>query len=582
MITTVQGFTLSAINAAIAQAVNSGNRIVYFPPDTQQEPPRKYTINDEIVLDPAQGRSNLTFMGVPGKSIIRQTAQNKNIFVLEADISHVTFRGLSFEGTGQPASTWDTGAAIFGHQVSDITVEDCRVTNMGGAGIAFDQDDRDGEVLRRIVVRRCRLEGNQMLAAEQGYVDVIVYGACEDVAIEANECLSANDSGIQVYYGYGSNDVPGGEPKPITNVHIAENRCEGHARHGIVGAYGRTIPDGLSIVNNVCRNNGWIGVYVNATLYPEPQGDPPATANFVEQGRTVISGNYCSGNGWSDYGHGSLRGGIFAVGYDLVVSGNVSYENVTYEDAEEPEGVGIRAAGVRLVVADNVCRDNQGHGIVVWGAGKPYLQAADQITVSGNRCRDNARRGIYVSGADMPSGETAPPAFPTSGVVVSGNACEGNDEEGIFLDRVQGVEVTGNTCRDNDLTGIRLFSYDRRTAVTHNVCLDNCRTDAWPYAGIHLDDHYSTSVPSKEGLVSGNTSSRTSGVASFQQYGIQVNGYRPVVIGNVVLGYTGVTGGAGINNLSGGTAVLMNNVFDEEAPGPSSPGHSVVVVPNPP
>jgi hypothetical protein len=173
----------------------------------------------------------------------------------------VTFRGLSFEGTGQPAAENDFACAILAHQVSDITVEDCRVTRMGGAGLLFTQGSAQGQTLKRITVRRCFFEGNQMPVGgeERGYKDLFVYGACEDVALVGNTCLSANDSGIEVAYGFGSNN-PGGEPKPITNVYLAENRCEGHARHGIVGAYGRTIPDGLSVAGNVCRGAGHNGM----------------------------------------------------------------------------------------------------------------------------------------------------------------------------------------------------------------------------------------------------------------------------------------------------------------------------------
>jgi hypothetical protein len=348
-----------------------------------------------------------------------------------------------------------------------------------------------------------------------------------------------------------------------------------------VAGYGRTIPDGVSVVNNVCRGNGWIGIYASTLIYP--QGTD--TENLVTEGRVVIEGNFCSGNGFDTEGEASLRAGIQARGYDLVVTGNVCYDN------RGPQGVGIQVAGTRIVAADNVCRDNESHGIVVWGAGAPYAQAAEQITLSGNRCRGNALKGIYASGAGLPTTGIAsrsptgvastPSSFPTSGVVVEGNTCEANGEDGLFLDRVQGVEVAGNTCRDNDLAGIRLFSYDRRTAVSNNVCLDNCRKDAWPHAGIHLADHYAGSegVASREGRVEGNTSSRT-GASSFQRYGIRVDGYRPIVIGNVLLGYTGVQGGGGINNASGGTAVLTGNIFDEVASDASGPGHSVVVDPS--
>lgn len=260
MITTVQGFTLQDILDARDAAVASGNRTVYFPPG-------EYVIDGEIVLTPPS-HSNLTFVGVPGQSVIRQTGVGtgtnpRNIFRLFPNIAHVTFRGLSFEGPGLVASAWDTGCAIYGREVRDILVEDCRVSAMGGAGIGFSQGSNTGQALRRITVRGCYLSDNLMPTPwRNNYKDITVYGACEDVTIEGNTCLSPNDTGISVQYPFGSNN-PGGEAKPITNVTIADNRCEGHARHGIIGAYGRTIPDGLSVVNNVCKGNGWIGTPMN-------------------------------------------------------------------------------------------------------------------------------------------------------------------------------------------------------------------------------------------------------------------------------------------------------------------------------
>ena len=451
--------------------------------------------------------SNIQITGITrAKSKIKTTNQNAHIFRINDNAVNIRIYDLSFEGTGIVSASGTPSYGVYGRGTTGVTIERCSFEYLGGGGIYLLSNTK------RVRIYDCYLNNNPY--ASQENFDIQIYDRAEDVRIINNECLSDNDMGIGVFF------------RDLTNVWVENNKCHNHQRHGIIVGYHSGTPIGINIRDNRCHNNGWVGIY---TAF-----DP----STVLDGKTVITNNQCRGNGYNASPVGSpdesIRGGIVFSGFNALIEGNHSYNNLG------SFGSGIRSRGTDLSILNNFCLDNEGDGIIMWAT---VSSIKNNNLIQGNSCLRNAGDGIRAAGGSN--------SISVENINIISNKCNKNGARGISAIYCPSGSITSNECLENGYNGIYSIHNTFKLMIHNNKLLNNCKDESRTtyLAGLCLGGGSGVSVQSN--IISQDSGER-------QTHGIwALSGQaKAVIIGNVIDGVS-----TGIQDASG-TALRANNAIN--------------------
>lgn len=291
--------------------------------------PKTYVINGPLTLS---NTTALTLLGVPGQTVIRRLAQTSgtNWITLAAPAVHL--EGVIFDANN--GITTGTIGVTFAASCLRSTIDRCTFTNtVSGTGLFYAHSD---PIFARHTVSCSEAFGNKTGIACQ---------AADGLTISACHVHDNSGTGISVDY--------------VNSAHTVKSRLS-------------------TIVGNQCWNN-YIGIAVGdyATAYVSPASITNQTADGM---LSVISGNIC---------HDNVEYGIVAQGYNLLVQGNLVYNN----GGTNVGNGGILANCWASAVTDNVVSNHLGFGIDA-GAANFTLIADNLVTTS--------RIGINAGGAQEP------------------------------------------------------------------------------------------------------------------------------------------------------------------------------------
>ena len=292
--------TRAGIQVEIDKAHAEGGGLVFLPRGRYRlDGPLRLTLNVHLTgvgtqtvleIDPAMGPAAVDVNVI-------ELAGGDEAAPHDIEISKLAIRGPGMQPdiTAGVSSDFRKGCGIIAAQteVRHVVVRACRIENTSGCGILFFTQGAH-HLMEGITIRDCYLLQNRR-PPESGkpdlYKDIFFYGACfEHVCVEGNVCGFApnassaygNDSGVAF--------VGNGHGGYVRHTRLVGNVCTGHRRHGLITSYGKMEDDGVFVSDNRCENNGWVGLYVNTD------------GTFTQNGRVVISGNYCCHNGFGDVG----------------------------------------------------------------------------------------------------------------------------------------------------------------------------------------------------------------------------------------------------------------------------------------
>lgn len=468
----MEGSSAAAIQRAINQAHNP--RTGSVEGGTVFLPARTYTLEKTVKLYP-----NVSLEGVGERSVLvpESGATNRNLIALKRGndaLPHdISIRKLTLRGPGRGARITDDaaenyfrGCGIIVNEVDaeNITISDCTLTNLSGCGILF--RNRGFGAVKKVYISRCTAINNRRPRVKndiQNYKDIYFYGTrFKDIRIQQNTCIFqfgtgettagpriGNDSGIA--FVTSRLDVDG----EARNIVISGNECRGHYRHGIITFYGRVVHNGVSLTQNTCDNNGWMGLYFAA--------NNKATDLVAE--RSVISSNYCNFNGFFDEANSTVRGGIVVGGgFQTIVSDNIcNWNGRTSIDGVSAVANGQYASGIRVrgrgvMVESNIANNNRDRGISTWSS--PSMD----ISIVSNLCRSNDKDGILIQGA-----APADQQDTGRGFMAASNSCDKNKGAGIRVYYVNGALINGNYLRSNSRAGIALDSNTANVSLSGNL-----------------------------------------------------------------------------------------------------------------
>jgi Right handed beta helix region/Pectate lyase superfamily protein len=291
--------------------------------------PKTYIVNGPLSLTSA---TCLTLIGVPGQTTVRRLTQTSGSSWITLTASLVHVEGIIFD-----ANTSLTGSAngvTVAASCVRSTFERCAFTNaVSGDGLAFSTSD---PVFARHAVIGCEAYGNS---------NGISCVAADGLTISACHLHDNTVAGLYVDY--------------VDPTHVIKTRL-------------------TTVVGNQCWNNE-IGIVIGdyATSYADPASITNQTADaFI----CLVASNICHDN--SEYG-------IVSQGYNILVHGNVVYNN----GGSNTNNGGILANSWASSITNNVVTHHQGFGI---DAG-----AANFTMISGNVVT-SSRIGINAGGAQEP------------------------------------------------------------------------------------------------------------------------------------------------------------------------------------
>jgi hypothetical protein len=291
--------------------------------------PKTYIVNGPLSLTSA---TCLTFIGVPGQTTLRRLTQGggSSWITLTASLVHV--EGVIFDANASLKGSGN-GVTIAATCVRS-SFEHCAFTNAAsGNGLMFSVSD---PVFARHAVIGCEAYGNS---------NGISCAAADGLTVSACHLHDNTTAGIYVDY--------------VDPNHVIKTRL-------------------ATIVGNQCWNNE-VGIVVGdyATSYAIPASINNETADaFV----CLIASNIC---------HDNTEYGIVSQGYNILVHGNIVYNN----GGSNLNNGGILANSWASSVTNNIVTGHQGFGI---DAG-----AANFITIAGNLVT-TSRIGINAGGAQEP------------------------------------------------------------------------------------------------------------------------------------------------------------------------------------
>lgn len=291
--------------------------------------PRTYILNNALSLTNSTG---LTLIGVPGQTAIRRLSQTAGSpwIILSAPLVHV--EGVTFDGNAQLTGGGD--GVVIPQSCLRSTFDRCVFSNCtSNAGLVFEPSD---PAFTRHTVTGCEFFSNN-------------YG----IICQAADGLT------------------------ISGCHVHDN-----AGNGIQVDYvntGGSVKSRLALITaNHCWNN-YVGIVVGD--YTSADASPATISNQTADGMlSIISGNQC---------HDNAEYGIVAQGYNLLVSGNLVYNN----GGTNLTNAGILANCWASIVTGNMVTNHQGFGIDAGAANFTHLS---------NNYISTARIGINAGGAQEP------------------------------------------------------------------------------------------------------------------------------------------------------------------------------------
>ncbi len=414
-----------AIQAALTYA-GTVKCAVYVPGTTNS-----YLITNEFTVP-----DGVTVYGDGWGSFIRQTTQNKDVFIA-GDCN--TFKNVRLKIVD--GDNTDFTNCIYADSVNNLTVQSCFLesADLGGCGIHIRG------------VQNSHISGNRIYNGKwssgsgpaASAADILLYSASasERHIIEANFCLSNNSQGIFVdALGFDGDIIISNnicvtlDPTTCTETGTWSLIANGgNRRHGIVIGYNNSSVLGPRVIcdSNICRNTQWTGIY--------KQG--------AGAGSTTISNNLCDLNGY-DVAN-SLSGGIFISdsGNESIVGNYITnYQNTI-------QGTGgitlVGGADAPVLVANNVIKGSLGHGLY-------STITARNLKIDGNVFISNANGDIqYIASAAVTN---------VGGLVISNNQIYRTTgiQPGIYLDPQAGlltVYITNN----------RITGFDNTTLSVNNA-----------------------------------------------------------------------------------------------------------------
>ena len=291
--------------------------------------PKTYIVNGPLSLSSA---TCLTLIGVPGQTILRRLTQSSGSswITLTASIVHV--EGIIFDANTSVTGSFN-GLNVAASCVRS-TFERCAFTNAtSGNGLVFSTSD---PVFARHAVIGCEAYGNS---------NGISCVAADGLTVSACHLHDNTVAGLYVDY--------------IDPNHVIKTRL-------------------TTVVGNQCWNNE-IGIVIGdyATSYAVPASITNQTADAT---LCLVASNIC---------HDNTEYGIVSQGYNVLVHGNVVYNN----GGSNPNNGGILCNSWASLITNNVVSNHQGFAI---DAG-----AANFTTISGNLVT-TSRIGINAGGAQEP------------------------------------------------------------------------------------------------------------------------------------------------------------------------------------
>jgi len=291
--------------------------------------PKTYVVNGPVTLSNATA---LTFLGVPGQTVIRRLAQTSGTSWITLTAPAVHLEGIIFDANS--SLTASANAVVIAASCLRSTIDRCVFSNAkAGAGLFYVHSD---PTLTRHTVSCSEAYGNATGISCQ---------AADGLTISACHVHDNSGTGIAVDY--------------VNSAHTVKSRLS-------------------TIVGNQCWNN-YIGILVGD--YASAYAIPAVITNQTADGMlSVISSNIC---------HDNAEYGIVAQGYNLLVNGNLVYNN----GGTNLGNGGILANCWASAVTGNVVSNHLGFGIDA-GAANFTLIADNLVTTS--------RIGINAGGAQEP------------------------------------------------------------------------------------------------------------------------------------------------------------------------------------
>ena len=291
--------------------------------------PKTYVINGPLSLSSA---TCLTLIGVPGKTTVRRLTQGagSSWITLAASLVHV--EGIIFDAN--TTLTGFTNAVTVAATCVRSTFNRCAFTNaVSGNGLVFSTSD---PAFARHAVIGCEAYGN---------TNGINCVAADGLTVSACHLHDNTTAGLYVDY--------------VDPSHVIKTRL-------------------TTIVGNQCWNNK-IGIVVGdyATSYAAPATITNETADAAI---CLVASNIC---------HDNTEYGIVSQGYNILIHGNVVYNN----GGSNLNNGGILANSWASSITNNIVTNHQGFGI---DAG-----AANFTLISGNLVT-TSRIGINAGGAQEP------------------------------------------------------------------------------------------------------------------------------------------------------------------------------------
>ncbi|WP_419757345.1 right-handed parallel beta-helix repeat-containing protein [Acidisoma sp.] len=291
--------------------------------------PKSYVVNGPLPLSSA---TCLTLIGVPGQTTLRRLTQSSGSSWITLTASLIHVEGIIFD-----ANVGLTGPCNCVTVVASCvrsTFQRCSFTNaVSGDGLVFSTSD---PVFARHAVIGCEAFGNS---------NGISCAAADGVTVSACHLHDNTVAGIYVDY--------------IDPNHVVKTRL-------------------TTIVGNQCSNNQ-IGIVVGdyATSYASPASITNETADATV---CLVASNIC---------HDNTEYGIVSQGYNILIHGNVVYNN----GGSNLNNGGILANSWASSITNNIVTSHQGFGIDA-GAANFTLIAGNLVTTS--------RIGINAGGAQEP------------------------------------------------------------------------------------------------------------------------------------------------------------------------------------
>ncbi|GAB0116886.1 right-handed parallel beta-helix repeat-containing protein [Acidisoma sp. 7E03] len=291
--------------------------------------PKTYVINGPLALSHA---SALTLIGVPGQTVVRRLTQGSGSSWITLTAPAIHMEGIIFDANS--SITTATTAVTIAASCLRSTTDRCAFANaVTGTGLLYVHSD---PVLARHTVSCSEAYGNKTGISCQ---------AADGLTVSACHVHDNSGTGISVDY--------------VNTAHTVKSRLS-------------------TITGNQCWNN-YIGIAVGD--YAAAYASPPTITNQTADGMlSVVCGNICHDNG--EYG-------IVAQGYNLLVQGNLVYNN----GGTNPDNGGILANCWASAIVGNVVSNHLGFGIDA-GAANFVLISDNLVTTS--------RIGINAGGAQEP------------------------------------------------------------------------------------------------------------------------------------------------------------------------------------